>query len=262
MHLCIRLIGLAVIGTLMTGAAEGAAPPRPRPNNYNQQRQRQTQQYQNAFRQAQYRSALANMQRAQQMAMMNYMRSLAALYGNGNGLGGPGTGGSFTDYRLVPSDDVVVRWYRLPPKDPTDPKAKYTTEELAQLKGDDKNLIGYTAAFDDLKEGQTIRCTQAVKRTDPKDPDKVSYVASNTVSGKLQKLEANSLKEFVVRVRGAATGTAAYAMQPQQRRPNGNNNNNANNNAKEVAPDNNKVVTLIVIYNTTEGPAMTAKTGN
>jgi len=249
-------MGAVILGCLAVTAVE-AANTRPRPP-VNQAQQRQ---YQNAFRQNQYRSPLAAMQRvqqqrAQQAMMMNYMRMMGGMYGN-NGLGGPGTDGSFTDYKLIPGDDVIVRRYRLLPKDPTDPKAKYTTEELKELKGSDSSLIGYTSSFDDLKVGQTIRCTQAVKRTDPKDPEKVSYVATNTITGTLNQLDGNSLKEFVVRVRGAAVGTAAYGM--QQPRNNNNNNNKTNNNktnnnktnnnnvtTKDADP--NKVVTLIVIY--------------
>ena len=158
-----------------------------------------------------------------------------------------GGAGSFTDYTLVPADDVTVRCYRLPPKDPDDPKAKYTAEELKQLKGDDPKLIGYACSYDDLKAGQTIRATVTRKRTDLKDPDKVSYVTLYTLTGKLQKLDETSLKQFVIRVQGAAPGYGGRQVR----------NNQAANN--DPAPDPDKLVTQIIIYSDLAAGALAGK---
>jgi hypothetical protein len=267
---------LTVLGSLMVTSVQGApntkppppkkpAPPAPHPHHHNDNnawQQAYMQALQNYYRQLQYQSALARLYYLGQMyqsrgtpnagrtnpAMMNaYGRAMARMYANAlNGMNAAANG--YTDYVCVPIDDVTVRRYRLPPKDPTDPKAKYTAEELKELKGEDAKLIGYTAKYEELRIGQTVRVTMCRKRVDPKDPDKVTYITLNTMTGTLQKLDENSsMKEFVVRVRGNIN-----PQQQQQRRNNnnGNNNNgnNNNNNITLVPADPDKCATMIVIY--------------
>jgi len=275
MRSCFYSLVLTVLGSLIVTTIQGAPapnPPKPKPKapapprkneNNNAWQQAYMQALQNYYRQLQYQSALARLYYLGQMyqsrgtgtpnagrtnpAMMNaYGRAMARMYANAlNGMNAAANG--YTDYVCVPIDDVTVRRYRLPPKDPTDPKAKYTAEELKELKGEDAKLIGYAAKYEELRIGQTVRVTMCRKRVDPKDPDKVTYITLNTMTGTLQKLDENSsMKEFVVRVRGNIN------PQQQQRRNNnnnnGNNNNGNNNNVTLVPADPDKCATMIVIY--------------
>jgi hypothetical protein len=173
---------------------------------------------------------------------------LANMYGM-PGTNNPNANGSFTDYVIVPIDDVLTRRYRLPTKDEAGQPKTYTDEERKQLKGDDATLIGYTASFDDLKVGQTVRVSLARKRTDAKDPDKVSYVSVNTLTGTIQKLDATSNKQFTLRVRGATTTTPAYGVPRQQQQKKN----------TEVPAEPDKFATLIVMYSDDAPATTTAK---
>jgi hypothetical protein len=273
MRSCFRWLALPVIGLSLVIGVEAAAPkpapkPAPRPNNNNNNaawQQAYMQMLANYYRQLQYQSALARLYYLQQMsprgnpyanrgnaAMMNaYARFMARMYANAMNAYNRAQNG-YTDYVCVPIDDVTVRQYRLPPKDPSDPKAKYTAEELKELKGDDPKLIGYTAKYEDLRIGQTVRVTLARKRVDPKDPEKVTYITLSTLTGKIQKLDENStMREFTVRVQGNIN-----PQLQQQRRNNNNNannnNGNNNNNVTTVPAEPNKFATLIVIYSDNE----------
>lgn len=244
MGLGFRWIGLVVLGGLLVTAVEAAAPPkRPaqRPPAYNRQTQARQAQNRNAFRNNQFRSPLANLQR-QNAAMMNpYARAMAGMY-PGYGTNPAGGAAAFTDYAIIPAEDVTVRRYRLPTKDEDGKPKTYTDQEKKELKGDDPALIGYTASYDDLKVGQTVRVTLCRKRTDPKDPDKVTYVSVGQVTGTIQALDPSSLKQFTLRVRSAAVGAMpAYgAPRPtQQQQPKKN---------AEVPADPDKFATLVVIY--------------
>jgi hypothetical protein len=155
--------------------------------------------------------------------MMNAANRMMSQNGTG--------GGGFTDYTINVDDDANVRRYRLPAVDEDNKPKKYSAEELKQLKGEG-NVIGYSAAYDDLQVGQTISCRLSVQRTDPTDPNKVTWTTVQNLTGKIQKVEATSQKQFVLRVNGVAAG--GYG---QQRR--GNN---------TVAATPNKLATLIVIY--------------
>ena len=44
----------------------------------------------------------------------------------------------------------------LPPKDPENPKVKYSAQELKDLKGPNAGLIGYVASVSDLEIGSTV----------------------------------------------------------------------------------------------------------
>jgi hypothetical protein len=237
MRKCFYVFGVTVVGFLVTGMAGTAAP---RPNNNNayqaymqalQNYYRQMQQYQSTLARM-YQNPRANANAARANAAM--MNAYARAYANAMNAQNTAANG-FTDYVCVPIEDVTVRRYRLPAKDPADPKAKYTTEELKELKGDPK-LIGYAAKYEDLQIGQTVRVTLCRQRVDPKDPEKVTYITLNTLTGKVQRMDENSsMKQVVVRVRGA--------QQPQRQ-----NNNMNNNNVTEVPADPNKFATMIVIY--------------
>jgi hypothetical protein len=74
------------------------------------------------------------------------------------------------------ADGVKVRTENLPTKfdEKGDPK-KYTSDELKELKGKDKDLPGYQAALTDLKAGQVVTVTLAphkAKKDDDKDKAK------------------------------------------------------------------------------------------
>jgi hypothetical protein len=255
MRSCFYWLGLTALGFLLLHTGTQGAPnrPAPRANNINNAAyQAYMQALQNYYRQMQYQSNLArlyyanprnnpNANRANAAMMNAYARNMARMYANALNNANAAANG-FTDYVCVPIDDVTVRRYRLPPKDPTDPKAKYTTEELKELKGDPK-LIGYSAQYADLQIGQTVRVTVCRQRVDPKDPDKVTYVPVSTLTGKLQKMDENSSqKQFTVRVRGN------IKPQPPQQRNNNNGNGNNMNNVTEVPADPNNFATMIVIY--------------
>lgn len=241
-------LGLGVVATV-----EGANPP-PRPNQaalnqqrlqqqrINQQRQRQQQlqqQRQQAWRQAQYRSQLARLNQARMNALANAYRpplgfptaGMPFAYGTPGATANPGSGaaGSFTDYMLLPLDDVTVRRLRLPTTDEEGKPKKYSPEELKELKGDNPSLIGYNATYEELKIGQTCRVTIARKRTDPADPEKVTWVTIGQATGKIVKLEDTSIKQLALRV----------ATQPTVGGQKKGNN--------EVPADPNKALTMIVI---------------
>jgi hypothetical protein len=73
------------------------------------------------------------------------------------------------DATLQATDDVKVRLAKLPPvfDDKGNPR-KYTAQELKDLKGPG-NLVGYTASFSDLKEGQIVRVSVARKKMTAKE---------------------------------------------------------------------------------------------
>jgi hypothetical protein len=72
------------------------------------------------------------------------------------------------------ADGVKVRTQNPPPRfDDKGNLKPYTKDELAGLKGKDKDLPGYEAASDALKAGQQVKVTLALpKTTDKKDSDK------------------------------------------------------------------------------------------
>lgn len=245
----VRWLALLLLGFGTVTLVEGANPPPRRPNpsttqqqRINQQRQRQQQmqqQQQQAWRQAQYRSQLARLNMAGVNAPVTAFRPpFANPYAGMPGYGTPGAAnnpagtpaaGSYADYMFLPLDDVTVRRFRLPTVDEEGKPKKYSPEELKELKGDNPSLIGYNATYDELKIGQTCRVTIARKRTDPADPDKVTWVTVGQATGKIVKLDDTSLKQLVLRV----------ATQPTiggQKK--GNN---------EVPADPNKALTMIVI---------------
>ena len=68
----------------------------------------------------------------------------------------------YQDIDFQAEETVKVRTMELPEQfDEKGNLKKYTTEELKQLKGKDKDLPGYESAFESLKEGQLIRVTLA-----------------------------------------------------------------------------------------------------
>ena len=75
------------------------------------------------------------------------------------------------DFDLASTPDVAVRYLELPTEydDKGNPK-KYTAAELKELKGKDPSLPGYTANFDQLAPGQTVKVTLA-KPKPAKDKD-------------------------------------------------------------------------------------------
>jgi hypothetical protein len=73
------------------------------------------------------------------------------------------------DVALQLVEDVKVRVANPPPVfDDKGRARKYTVQELKDLKGPG-NLIGYTADFSDLKEGQTVRVSAARKKMSAKE---------------------------------------------------------------------------------------------
>lgn len=84
------------------------------------------------------------------------------------------------EFKLKITKETKVRRAELPPKDPDDPKVKYSASELAKLKGTG-GLPGYLAEFKDIEINETpIQVTvdkSKVKpatpaKTDPKDKAK------------------------------------------------------------------------------------------
>lgn len=78
---------------------------------------------------------------------------------------------------LQAADDVKVRTYNLPQEfDDKGKPRKYTQKELAELKGPDTKLPGYTAEFDNLRVGQEVEVTvlrpKTVARPKTKDKDR------------------------------------------------------------------------------------------
>src|SRR5205085_1910911 len=75
------------------------------------------------------------------------------------------------DFRAA--DGVKVRTQNPPPRldDKGNPKP-YTKDELAALKGKDKDLPGYEAASDALKTGEQVKVTLATPKAEKKDADK------------------------------------------------------------------------------------------
>ncbi len=83
--------------------------------------------------------------------------------------------GEHKDFDLDSSPTVVVRQAELPAQyDDKGNLKKYTAAELKELKGKNPDLPGYTAEFDNLTVGQTVRVTLAKPKADkdkPKDKD-------------------------------------------------------------------------------------------
>jgi hypothetical protein len=82
-------------------------------------------------------------------------------------------------FELQAADEMKVRQAHPPVQfdDKGKPK-RYTTKELAELKGPNKKLPGYTADFDNLHTGQKVKVYLAKKKSTvksaPKDADKDS----------------------------------------------------------------------------------------
>jgi hypothetical protein len=75
------------------------------------------------------------------------------------------------EFKLKITPQTKVRREVLPPKDPDDPKAKYTAAEISKLKGTG-GLPGYTADFKDIQINETIVQVTIDKgkvKTAPKD---------------------------------------------------------------------------------------------
>ena len=79
------------------------------------------------------------------------------------------------EFDLESAPEVVVRRLELPAEyDDKGNLKKYTAAELKELKGKNPDLPGYTATFDELRAGQTVRVTLAKPKADkdkPKDKD-------------------------------------------------------------------------------------------
>lgn len=92
------------------------------------------------------------------------------------------------DFDLQSTPEVAVRYLEPPAQyDDKGYLKKYTAAELKEMKGTDPNLPGYTADFDKLAPGQTVRVTLVKPKADkdtPKDkdaPDDVKPVVSVVV---------------------------------------------------------------------------------
>jgi len=73
---------------------------------------------------------------------------------------------------LAVADDLKVRTLVLPPAyDDKGKVRKYTSKELAELKGPDKKLPGYTASEGDLKRDQVVTLHLVKKAGRPKTKD-------------------------------------------------------------------------------------------
>jgi hypothetical protein len=69
------------------------------------------------------------------------------------------------DFNLRTIDDVKIRTMQLPVEyDDQGKVKKYTAKELKELKGKDPNLPGYTAAWDQVADGQTVKVTLLPKK--------------------------------------------------------------------------------------------------
>jgi hypothetical protein len=70
-------------------------------------------------------------------------------------------------------ETVKVRTMVLPEQfDDKGEKKKYTKEELAELKGKDRNLPGYESSLEKLEAGQKLRVVQVPAKKKPADKDK------------------------------------------------------------------------------------------
>jgi hypothetical protein len=81
------------------------------------------------------------------------------------------------DIELQAAEDMKVRLLQPPVAfDDNGKPKKYTKKELDELKGPDKKLPGYTAAFENLRPGQVVEVYLAKKKDSSKpsvkDPDK------------------------------------------------------------------------------------------
>jgi hypothetical protein len=136
---------------------------------------------------------------------------------------------AYTDYTVTLTDAAHVR-SSAPPlafDDKGNPK-KYSPTELQALKGDDpaeKKLVGYRAAFSDLKPGDQV--TVSLGKHAPgkgKDQGKDTWIASQRLAGKVMKVGGS--KTLTVRV----SRTVTQNINNNQNGNNGNNGNNTNNN--------------------------------
>jgi hypothetical protein len=77
---------------------------------------------------------------------------------------------AFKEFQMEAIDGIVVRRQNPPVEyDDKGNVKKFTKEELEQLKGKDKTLPGYTAAYEDLKAGQMLKVYVAKPKSDKKD---------------------------------------------------------------------------------------------
>jgi len=143
-------------------------------------------------------------------AMPNYLGTPTMPYA---GTGSPGTTGSpgmtsatpgaaatvAMDHLLQAGDNTVVRLFKLPPVDEAGNPKKYSAEEIKELKGPDATVIGYKAMFEDLKVGTNCRISVARKRTDANDPNKVTWIATGQLTGKITKID-DADKTFTLQV--------------------------------------------------------------
>lgn len=85
------------------------------------------------------------------------------------------------DVHLAPTEDVLVRRYHPPVEfDDKGKMKKHTAEELKALKEPHPTLVGYTAAFTDLKKGQVVLATLRVRRTASTSLAKTSKTQAGT----------------------------------------------------------------------------------
>jgi hypothetical protein len=71
------------------------------------------------------------------------------------------------DVLVAPTEDVIVRWYYPPVAhdDKGNVKKSFTASELKSMKEPYPKLVGYTALFSDLKQGQVVYVTLRLKKT-------------------------------------------------------------------------------------------------
>jgi hypothetical protein len=101
------------------------------------------------------------------------MRQLSLQSPLGGGVGGGGMATTSKDIEVQAADDIKVRLMNPPVEfnDKGKPK-KYTQKELSRLRGPDRSLPGYTADFENLKPGQTVKVYLVKKKDPPRSPGK------------------------------------------------------------------------------------------
>jgi len=132
-------------------------------------------QMQSARNPQQLRQYYQNLIRDQQQLQQAIVQLSVNLNGNGGIPPGYKIDTTKQDVEFQAAETVKVRTMVLPEAfdDKGNPK-KYTKEELAELKGKDKNAIGYESSLEKLEAGMKVRVTLAPapkKKDDNKDKD-------------------------------------------------------------------------------------------